>query len=56
MSLGFARGVAVWGVWALGLAGTSVPDGPRFGGTPRGIGGIATKSKTKGGGATPHAC
>ena len=44
------------GVWVVGLAGTSVPAGPRLRGTPRGIGGEATKSKTKGGGATPHAC
>lgn len=56
MSLGLVHGAAGWGVWAFGLAGTSVPAGPRFRGIPRGIGGIATKSKTKGGGATPHAC
>jgi len=56
MSLGFVSGAARWRVWAFGLAGTSVPARPRFRGIPRGIGGIATKSKTKGGGATPHAC
>ena len=33
----------------VGLAGTSVPAWPRLRGTPKGIGGIATKSKTKGG-------
>ena len=49
-------GVAVCSPDLVGLAGTSVPAGPRLRGTPRGIGGEATKSKTKGGGATPHAC
>lgn len=43
-------------VRVVGLAGNSVPAGPRLRGSPRGIGGEATKSKTKGGGATPHAC
>lgn len=56
MSLGCVGGVVDCGVGALGLAGTSVPAWPLFRGIPRGIGGIATKSKTKGGGATPHAC
>lgn len=56
MRFGFVLGTVGWVVRALGLAGTLVPTGPRFCGVTRGIGGIATKSKTKGGGATPHAC
>jgi hypothetical protein len=56
MSLGVVLGVTGSDVWALRLAGTLVPAGSRLRGIPRGIGGIATKSKTKGGGATPHAC
>jgi hypothetical protein len=56
MSFGCVGSVVDWGVGAFGLAGTSVPAGPRLRGIPRGIGGIATKSQTKGGGATPHAC
>jgi len=49
--------------WVVGLCvlgsssgGISVPFGSRFRDLQRGIGGEATKSKTKGGGATPHAC
>ncbi len=56
MSLGVVCGVDGSDVWSLRLAGTSVPAWPLFRGIPRGIGGEATKSKTKGGGATPHAC
>jgi len=56
MSFEVTQLVAGCGVQVIGLAGTSVPAGPRLRGNPRGIGGEATKSKTKGGGATPHAC
>ena len=37
------------GVLDSGSLGTSVPSVSRLRGLPRGIGGIATKSKTKGG-------
>jgi hypothetical protein len=43
-------------VLGAGSQGTSVPAGSRFRDIQRGIGGEATKSKTKGAGATPHAC
>jgi hypothetical protein len=36
-------------VWGSGSLGTLVPSVTLLGGVPRGIGGIATKSKTKGG-------
>ena len=49
MSLESTQLVVGCGVRVIGLAGTSVPAGPRLRGTPRGIGGEATKSKTKGG-------
>ena len=56
MSLEATQAVVFCGLDFVGLAGTSVPAWPLLRGTPKGIGGIATKSKTKGGGATPHAC
>lgn len=56
MSFETTKSAAGCVVWVVGLMGTSVPTGPRLRGSPRGIGGEATKSKTKGGGATPHAC
>ena len=56
MNLEATQSMLFCGFDFVGLAGTSVPAWPRLRGTPKGIGGIATKSKTKGGGATPHAC
>lgn len=49
MSLEATQAVMFCGIDFVGLAGTSVPAWPRLRGTPKGIGGIATKSKTKGG-------
>lgn len=56
MSSNSTRWVVGLCVLGSGLGGTSVPSGSRFRDLQRGIGGEATKSKTKGGGATPHAC
>jgi hypothetical protein len=56
MSFDSTQWMVCCGVWASGLVGTSVPTWPRLRGPLKGIGDNVTKSKTKGGGATPHAC
>lgn len=49
MNLEATQAIVFCGLDFVGSAGTSVPAGPHLGGIPKGIGGIATKSKTKGG-------
>ena len=49
MSFDSTRWVVGLCVLGSGLGGTSVPSGSRFRDLQRGIGGEATKSKTKGG-------